>query len=131
MNKKVSFLLNGEPVSANNNETIWDVSKRNGKIIPHLCHSGKTGYKPDGNCRACMVEVDGERVLAASCVRKPTAGMVVNVNSKRAIKARNTVLELLVSDQPKRDIAHDQSSHLWQTASSQGIRDSRFSIFTI
>ena len=59
MAEKVSFILNGELVSANNSETIWDVSKKQGKIIPHLCHSGKTGYKPDGNCRACVVEVKG------------------------------------------------------------------------
>ena len=42
--------------------------------IPHLCYSPAPGYRPDGNCRACMVEIEGERVLAASCMRRPDAG---------------------------------------------------------
>ena len=53
-------------VKAKNGETIWDVSKREGNTIPHLCHSGKIGYRPDGNCRVCVVEVKGEKTLAAS-----------------------------------------------------------------
>jgi formate dehydrogenase major subunit len=126
MSEKIFFQLDGQTVNAYEQETIWEVAKRQGLTIPHLCHSGEIGYRADGNCRACMVEVKGERVLAASCVRKPTSGMVVNVNTKRAKKARDTVLELLVSDQPKIDVAHDQSSHLWKTASSQGIKNSRF-----
>ena len=44
-------------------ETIWDVAKREGTKIPHLCHVDLPGYRVDGNCRACMVEVKGERVL--------------------------------------------------------------------
>ena len=55
MNNKISFFLNTKKVEANNNETIWDISKREGIEIPHLCHSDKNGYKPDGNCRACVV----------------------------------------------------------------------------
>ena len=72
MNNKISFFLNTKKVEANNNETIWDVSKREGIDIPYLCHSNKNGYKPDGNCRACVVEIQGEKTLAASCIRKPT-----------------------------------------------------------
>ena len=101
MAEKVSFILNGELVSANNSETIWDVSKKQGKIIPHLCHSGKTGYKPDGNCRACVVEVKGEKTLTASCIRKPTDGMEVFTNNEKVKKSQNLILELLLTDQPK------------------------------
>ena len=126
MTNKISFILDGITVWAQKEETIWDVAKRKGTIIPHLCHSGEVGYRSDGNCRACMVEIHGERVLTASCVRKPTEGMVVKVSSGRAQKARATVLELLIGDQPNYKNAHDKSSHLWQTAKAQGIETSRF-----
>ena len=65
-------------------ETIWQVAKRHGTDIPHLCYAPEPGYRPDGNCRACMVEIEGERVLAASCIRTPPAGMKVKI----AVRAR-------------------------------------------
>jgi len=123
---KISFLLDGKKVSAEVNETIWEVAKREGTTIPHLCHSGEKGYRSDGNCRACMVEIQGERVLSASCVRCPSEGMVVSISGSRETKARNTVLELLIGDQPKIDEAHDKSSHLWKTAQKYGVKSSRF-----
>ena len=49
-----------------------------------LCYSDKPGYRADGNCRACMVEIEGERVLAASCIRKPTDSMKVKTSSEKA-----------------------------------------------
>ena len=57
---------------------------REGIDIPHLCWLPEPGYRADGNCRACMVEIEGERVLAASCIRKPAAGMKVVTASERA-----------------------------------------------
>ena len=98
MTDKVDFTLDGKTVSAAAGETIWDVAKREGTRIPHLCHVDLPGYRPDGNCRACMVEIDGERVLAASCIRKPTAGMVVKTDTERAAKSREMVFELLASN---------------------------------
>ncbi len=124
--KTVTFSLDGRTVTASPDETIWQVAKREGTTIPHLCHKDATGYRPDGNCRACMVEIDGDRVLAASCVRKPTEGMVVKSESERATKARAMVMEMLVADQPKRAEAHDRSSHFWDMADAQGVSDSRF-----
>ena len=79
--KKIQFELNGKSVKANENETIWEVAKREGITIPHLCHKPKPGYKPDGNCRACMVEIEGERILAASCIRQPTENMKVKTST--------------------------------------------------
>ena len=122
----ITFQLDGQEVEASSDETIWDVANRLGNEIPHLCHSAEPGYRPDGNCRACMVEVDGERTLAASCIRKPTAGMVVRLESERARRARRMVVELLVADQPKREVARDRSSHLWATADRLGVIDGRF-----
>ena len=126
MGDSIKFTLDGKVVFANDDETIWEVAKREGTNIPHLCHSGETGYRSDGNCRACMVEIDGERTLAASCIRKPSNDMIVASQSNRSISARKMVMELLVADQPVRDKAHDKSSHLWQTADKQGVTDSRF-----
>ena len=126
MGDSIKFTLDGKVVFANDDETIWEVAKREGTNIPHLCHSGETGYRSDGNCRACMVEIDGERTLAASCIRKPSNGMIVASQSNRSISARKMVMELLVADQPVRDKAHDKSSHFWQTADKQGVTDSRF-----
>ena len=122
----IEFTLDGQVVVAGPDETIWEVAKREGTTIPHLCHSGEKGYRSDGNCRACMVEVDGERSLVASCIRKPSDGMVVKSQSSRATTARKMVMELLVADQPAREIAHDKSSHLWDMADLQGVTDSRF-----
>ena len=85
--KTVSFVLDGQTVEALPGETIWQAAQRLGTRIPHLCHSPEPGYRPDGNCRACMVEVKGERVLSASCVRIPTEGMEVSTASERATKS--------------------------------------------
>ena len=76
-NKKIEFYLNDKQVEASQDETIWQVANRLGTEIPHLCYANKPGYRADGNCRACMVEIEGERVLAASCVRKPSPDMKV------------------------------------------------------
>ncbi|HSF94010.1 MAG TPA: formate dehydrogenase subunit alpha [Thermohalobaculum sp.] len=126
MSDKIKFTLDGKQVEAAPGETIWQVAKRQGTLIPHLCHKDAPGYRSDGNCRACMVEIDGERVLAASCIRTPTPDMVVKSQSDRAAKARKMVVEMLVADQPARDDAHDRSSHLWDMADLQGVSTSRF-----
>src|SRR5215470_14885677 len=87
----VRFTLDGAEVLAQPGETIWQVAKRQGIAIPHLCYAPDPGYRADGNCRACMVEIDGERVLAASCVRQPTPGMKVQTASERAKFSRKMV----------------------------------------
>src|SRR5581483_10295477 len=108
--KTIKFELDGKTVEAGTDETIWQVANRVGTEIPHLCFSPEPGYRPDGNCRACMVEVEGERTLAASCIRKPTNGMKVQTASARAKSARKLVFELLVADQPTGERAHDPES---------------------
>ncbi|MBO6886254.1 MAG: formate dehydrogenase subunit alpha [Marivita sp.] len=126
MSAQVTFTLDGETVTADAEATIWEVANGRGLVIPHLCHKPAPGYRPDGNCRACMVAIEGERTLAASCIRVPTEGMVVTTNSARATHARKMVVEMLVADQPDRDAAHDKSSHLWDMAEVNGIDQSRF-----
>jgi formate dehydrogenase major subunit len=94
----VEFLLDGQPVQAFDGETILQVADRHGVSIPRLCYT--PGYRADGNCRSCMVEIDGERTLAPSCCRAPTAGMKVRATSERAVKSQKMVLEMLLSDMP-------------------------------
>ncbi len=94
----VDFVLDGQQVSAQPGESLLQVALRHGVEIPHLCAS--ENLAPAGNCRACMVEVAGERVLAASCCRQPTAGLQVQTASPRARAAQKLVLELLQGDLP-------------------------------
>ncbi len=94
----VDLTLDGIQVQAFEGETLIKVAKRHGIDIPHLCYS--EGLRPDGNCRACVVEVKGERTLAPSCCRAATAGMDVQTKSERAVKSQKMVVEMLLSDLP-------------------------------
>ena len=125
MSEQVEFILDGETVYAEKGQSIWEVANGQGLKIPHLCHKPKPGYRPDGNCRACMVEIEGERTLAASCIREPQPGMVVNSATSRAENARKMVLEMLVTDQPEREISHDKSSHFWDMVDLNNVEESR------
>ncbi|MBL8332527.1 MAG: (2Fe-2S)-binding protein, partial [Rubrivivax sp.] len=92
----VEFRLDGRTLQAEAGDTLWQAAARAGIEIPHLCH--KDGIAPAGNCRACVVEVEGERTLAASCCRAVAPGMVVRSDSERARASQRLVLELLKSD---------------------------------
>ncbi|MCH8036695.1 MAG: formate dehydrogenase subunit alpha [Proteobacteria bacterium] len=126
MSAAIAFTLDGAPVEAAPGETIWQVADRLGIEIPHLCYTPEPGYRADGNCRACMVEIEGERTLAAACIRTPTPGMTVSTASKRARKAREMVFELLVADQPPPERAHDPDSKFWRWSAKLGVATSRF-----
>src|ERR1700687_1909552 len=119
--KAVKFVLDGGEVEPAPGETLWQVASRLGTEIPHLCYAPEPGYRADGNCRACMVEIEGERVLAASCIRTPTPGMKVKTASERAKASRKMVFELLLADQPERETAHDPQSKFWGWADKMGI----------
>jgi formate dehydrogenase major subunit len=118
----VEFKLNGKDVVGYASETIIQTAKRHGVEIPHLCY--KEGLRPDGNCRACVVEVKGERVLAASCCRNPAPGMEVTTDSPRATSAQKMVLELLLSDMPEE--RHTLDSELDQWAGRLQVGKPRF-----
>jgi len=96
--KTIAFSLNGREITARADETILQAADRHGIEIPRLCY--KDGYRPDGNCRVCMVEIEGERVLAPSCCRMPAEGMKVTSTSERATKSQKMVAELLLTDMP-------------------------------
>ena len=124
MTTNITFTLDGLLVEAASGETIWQVAQRHGTTIPHLCWHPAPGYRADGNCRACMVEVEGERVLAASCQRRASAGMKVKTATERAKKSREMVFELLAADQPARDTSHDQTSKFWTWIDQMGVATS-------
>jgi formate dehydrogenase major subunit len=119
----IDFRLNGETVSAWAGETIIQAAKRHGVDIPHLCY--KPGYRPDGNCRACMVEIKGERVLAPSCCRAPAKDMEVFSNSPRAVHSQKLVLELLQADAPAADLKPG-ANELAKWSRELGVARSRF-----
>jgi formate dehydrogenase major subunit len=126
MSQVVSFTLDGQGVEARPGESIFQVAERLGINIPHMCSGLNKHYRADGNCRLCLVEIDGERTLAASCKRQPDEGMTVQSASLRAVKARNMVMELLIADQPARATGPDPDSRFWHMADQMGVENSRF-----
>ena len=126
MSSTIKFSLDGVELEAREGETIWQAASRTGTEIPHLCFADEPGYRADGNCRACVVEIEGERTLAASCLRTPSDGMVVHSANSRARTAQKAVMELLLADQPERAVAHDKSSHLWNWADKLDVSESRY-----
>ena len=118
----IAFNLNGNTVEAFEGETIIQAAKRNGVEIPYLCYM--EGMRPDGNCRSCMVEIKGERVLAPSCCRTPKPDMQVSSNNERAVASQKMVLELLLADMPKQDYKPDNELTYWAT--KLGVANPRF-----
>ena len=107
----VEFKLNEQSVMGFEGESILNAAKRHGIDIPHLCY--QEGLRADGNCRACVVEIKGERTLAPSCCRNVAPGLEVLSQSLRAKKSQEMVLELLLSDMP------DQG-HKWTDKGQHG-----------
>jgi formate dehydrogenase major subunit len=107
----IEFKLDGKTVVGRPDEPIIETAARHGVEIPRLCYS--PGLRPDGNCRACVVEIKGERVLAPSCCRTPTEGMEVTTDSARARASQKMVLELLLSDMPEKEYRLDSELDQW------------------
>ena len=120
--RTVSFELNGRTVEALPHETLIEVAAREGVDVPRLCY--KEGMESVGNCRSCMVEIDGERVLAPSCCRHPSKGMKVTTDSPRAVAAQKMVLELLLADMPEAEYTRKNEVDLW--ADKLGVGKPRF-----
>jgi formate dehydrogenase major subunit len=118
----IRFELDGRALVAAPGESILQAAQRAGVEIPHLCYTD--GLRADGNCRACVVEIDGERVLAPSCCRAPKPGMKVKAESERARAAQRMVLELLRADVPAE--AEKPDSELAHWCAALGVGESRF-----
>jgi formate dehydrogenase major subunit len=107
----VSFTLNGKSVTSRDDQTLLEIADAQGVEIPRLCYM--EGMRPDGNCRTCMVEIKGERVLAPSCCRYPKQGMEVTTNSARALVSQKMSIELLLSDMPETSYTLDSELDQW------------------
>ena len=114
----VSFLLNGKTVVCGSHQSILEAAQQNGVEIPRLCYM--EGMRPDGNCRTCMVEIKGERVLAPSCCRYPKEGMEVTTNSARALTSQKMSIELLLADIPETSYTLNSELDLWAKKLSIG-----------
>jgi len=122
---RINFTLDGTPIAAQPDETILQAADRHGIEIPRLCY--KDGYRPDGNCRVCMVEIKGERVLAPSCCRLPSEGMTVSSTSDRATKSQKMVAELLLTDMPNQTASpYKRASELDVWAGKLGVTKPRY-----
>lgn len=94
----IAFRLDGRAVTARAGETVWQVAHREGMTLPHVCLSTEPDFRPDGNCRLCLVEVEGRATLQASCILKPEPDMAVATEGDRVRRARALVMELVLCE---------------------------------
>jgi len=118
----VTFTLNGKTVVATSDQTILQAAQAQGIDIPRLCYM--EGMRADGNCRTCMVEIKGERVLAPSCCRYPKDGMEITTNSARAVTSQRMSIELLLADVPEMSYTLNSELDFW--AKKMGVGKPRF-----
>jgi len=100
----VTLTINSKKIEVEEGTSILDAATSLGIKIPHLCHFRLDEFDMEnkaGSCRVCVVEVEGRPNLAPSCCTPVTDGMSVHTNSTRAINARRTMLDLLLSNHPK------------------------------
>jgi NADH:ubiquinone oxidoreductase subunit E/ferredoxin len=93
--ENVTVTIDGVKVSSSPGTTILDAAEKVGIEIPRLCH--QEGIKPSGNCRICVVEVEGSRTLVGSCHTPIAEGMVIQSRSARVLEARQATIELLLT----------------------------------
>ena len=117
----IAFTLDGRQVRVQRDETIRQAARRHGVTIPVACLSSAPDFRPEGNCRLCVVEVENYRTLQPSCLMKVSEGIVVHTDSERAVKARRIVMELLLTD-----AAIEPQSECGRVAAEMGLTTSRF-----
>ncbi|MBN2395203.1 MAG: formate dehydrogenase subunit alpha [Candidatus Atribacteria bacterium] len=125
--KEVTVTIDGKTLKAKEGETILEVARENGIRIPTLCAMPEINHYP-GSCRICVVEVEGMPCLAASCVYPIREGMVIHTHNERVVKARRTVLELLINSHPLDCMTCEKNGEcdLQNLAYEYGIKESRF-----
>ena len=128
---QINLTIDGKSVAVENGSTILDAAQLVGVDIPTLCylnlHDTKMENKP-ASCRICVVEVEGRRNLAPACATPVAEGMVVKTNTMRVLKARQTVMELILSDHPKDCLSCTKAGdcELQDMAERLGIREATF-----
>ncbi|HSR12000.1 MAG TPA: NADH-dependent [FeFe] hydrogenase, group A6 [Thermodesulfobacteriota bacterium] len=122
----VSLTIDGKHVTVPAGTTILEAAKAVNIQIPTLC------YLPEvqgiGACRVCLVEIEGNRALQASCVFPAANGLVVRTNSPKVQQARKFTVELLLSAHPQDCLicVKNRKCELQQLAEELGIREVRF-----
>lgn len=94
----VNIEVNNRTIQAHKGETILEALNRNGIRVPTLCNMAD--LTPTGACRLCVVEVDGRDNLVTSCSHIVEEGMRINTHSPRVVRARKTLVELLLANHP-------------------------------
>ena len=122
----ITIEVNGRSVDAEKDEMLLKTLRRAGVYVPTLCHV--EGLSPTGACRLCVVEVDGVNGLVPSCAFPVTEGMRVKTHSERAVRARKTVVELLLTDHPDDCLycVRNGNCQLQGLAEELGVRERRF-----
>ena len=122
----IKLTINNKKISAEPGTTILKAAKQNGIIIPSLCYM--EGVHKFGSCRICSVEVEGARTLQVACMAEVREGMVVHTNSKKVIKTRKVLYELMLSDHSKNCLScvRNQSCELQQLGNTLGITENHF-----
>ena len=85
----VTLTIDGRELTVPEGTTLFDAAREAGIEIPTLCHDPK--LEPVGVCRMCVVEVEGSRVMAASCVRRAEPGMVVRTSTEKVERCRSVL----------------------------------------
>jgi len=122
----IQLTINNKKISAEPGTTVLDAAKQNGINIPSLCYL--ENIHQFGSCRICSVEVEGSRTLQVACMTEVREGMTVHTNSKRVLKTRRILYELMLSDHSKNCLscARNQSCELQQLGDTLGVMENRF-----
>ena len=100
----INVIIDGIATEVEKGTTILHAANNIGITIPTLCNH--EGLNLDGNCRLCSVEIDdrGRKKIVAACMFPVTAPITVDTKSERVMRARKTVLQLLINRNPKAPI---------------------------
>ncbi|MBN1624240.1 MAG: iron hydrogenase small subunit [Clostridia bacterium] len=125
---KVNITINDMNISVPENYTVLEAAREVEIEIPTLCHLNLHDLKAvnrSASCRVCVVEVEGRGPLSPSCSTYVSEGMVIKTNTPRAVKARRTMVELLLSDHPKDCLTceKNQQCDLQKLAANLGVRE--------
>ena len=122
----IQLTINNKKISAEAGITILEAAKQNGINIPSLCYM--ENVHKFGSCRVCSVEVEGARTLQIACMTEVREGMVVHTNSKKVLKTRKVLYELMLSDHSKNCLScnRNQSCELQRLGDILGITENRF-----
>ena len=122
----IQITINNKKINAEEGTTILEAAKQNGINIPSLCYL--EGIHQYGSCRICSVEVEGTNTLKAACMTDIREGMVVHTNSKKVLKTRKVLYELMLSDHSKRCLSCNRnlSCELQRLGEILGVRENRF-----